>query len=89
MKVKNIKLSTSYNYLDESCTTFKLSFYFFSLTVKSQNLLVKGLKLCNSYEDFELKKLLFNVIVILCKDLPTVQVKSNQGRKINKNCLTL
>ncbi|XP_063523689.1 cilia- and flagella-associated protein 69 isoform X14 [Pongo pygmaeus] len=42
--------------------------------VKSQNLLVKGLKLSNSYEDFELKKLLFNVIVILCKDLPTVQL---------------
>ncbi|XP_063492472.1 cilia- and flagella-associated protein 69 isoform X3 [Symphalangus syndactylus] len=42
--------------------------------VKSQNLLVKGLKLSNSYEDFELKKLLFNIIVILCKDLPTVQL---------------
>ncbi|XP_024433029.1 cilia- and flagella-associated protein 69 [Desmodus rotundus] len=42
--------------------------------VKSQNPLVKGLKLSNSYEDFELKKLLFNVIVILCKDLPTLQL---------------
>ncbi|XP_011851407.1 PREDICTED: cilia- and flagella-associated protein 69 isoform X2 [Mandrillus leucophaeus] len=42
--------------------------------VKSQNLLIKGLKLSNSYEDFELKKLLFNIIVILCKDLPTVQL---------------
>ncbi|XP_010607841.1 cilia- and flagella-associated protein 69 isoform X2 [Fukomys damarensis] len=42
--------------------------------VKSQNPLVKGLKLSNSYEDFELKKLLFNIIVILCKDLPTVQL---------------
>ncbi|XP_008583825.1 PREDICTED: uncharacterized protein C7orf63 homolog isoform X2 [Galeopterus variegatus] len=42
--------------------------------VKSQNPLVKGLKLSNSYEDFELKKLLFNMIVILCKDLPTVQL---------------
>nr|ACI62513.1 hypothetical protein [Oryctolagus cuniculus] len=42
--------------------------------VKSQNPLVKGLKLSNFYEDFELKKLLFNVIVILCKDLPTVQL---------------
>ncbi|EHB07227.1 hypothetical protein GW7_11112 [Heterocephalus glaber] len=42
--------------------------------VKSQNPLVKGLKLSNSYEDFELKKLLFNIIVILCKDLPTLQL---------------
>ncbi|XP_012635043.2 cilia- and flagella-associated protein 69 isoform X2 [Microcebus murinus] len=42
--------------------------------VKSQNPLVKGLKLSNSYEDFELKKLLFNIIVILCKDLPTTQL---------------
>ncbi|XP_075413469.1 cilia- and flagella-associated protein 69 [Tenrec ecaudatus] len=42
--------------------------------VKSQNPLVKGLKLTNSYEDFELKKLLFNIIVILCKDLATTQL---------------
>nr|ACD77179.1 hypothetical protein [Sorex araneus] len=42
--------------------------------VKSQDPLVKGLKLSNSYEDFELKKLLFNIIVILCKDLSTVQL---------------
>ncbi|XP_054419806.1 cilia- and flagella-associated protein 69 isoform X3 [Pteronotus mesoamericanus] len=42
--------------------------------VKSQNPLVKGLKLSNSYEDFELKKLLFNIIVILSKDLPTLQL---------------
>nr|ACG63653.1 hypothetical protein [Otolemur garnettii] len=42
--------------------------------VKSQNTLVKGLKLSNSYEDFELKKLLFNIIVILCKDIPTIQL---------------
>ncbi|KAF3819104.1 hypothetical protein GH733_013254 [Mirounga leonina] len=42
--------------------------------IKSQNPLVKGLKLSNSYEDFELKKLLFNIIVILCKDLPTIQL---------------
>ncbi|KAL0619614.1 Cilia- and flagella-associated protein 69 [Plecturocebus cupreus] len=42
--------------------------------VKSQNILVKGLKISNSYEDFELKKLLFNIIVILCKDLPTIQL---------------
>uniref|UniRef100_A0A8I3RWH5 Cilia and flagella associated protein 69 n=1 Tax=Canis lupus familiaris TaxID=9615 RepID=A0A8I3RWH5_CANLF len=42
--------------------------------VKSQNPLVKGLRFSNSYEDFELKKLLFNIIVILCKDLPTIQL---------------
>ncbi|XP_043823288.1 cilia- and flagella-associated protein 69 isoform X2 [Dromiciops gliroides] len=42
--------------------------------VKSQDPLVKGLKLSNSYEDFELKKLLFNIIVVLCRDLPTVQL---------------
>ncbi|XP_055468749.1 cilia- and flagella-associated protein 69 [Psammomys obesus] len=42
--------------------------------VKSQNPLVKSLKLSNAYEDFELKKLLFNIIVILCKDLTTVQL---------------
>ncbi|XP_004582568.2 cilia- and flagella-associated protein 69 isoform X1 [Ochotona princeps] len=42
--------------------------------VKSQNPLVKGLKLSNSYEDFELKKLLFNIIVILCKDSTAVQL---------------
>uniref|UniRef100_A0A8C2QPV8 Cilia and flagella associated protein 69 n=1 Tax=Cricetulus griseus TaxID=10029 RepID=A0A8C2QPV8_CRIGR len=42
--------------------------------VKSQNPLVKSLKLSNSYEDFELKKLLFNIIVILCKDLTTIQL---------------
>lgn len=63
------------------------SFFLFLLTVKSQNPLVKGLKLSNSYEDFELKKLLFNLIVILCKDLPTLQVKSDQNK--NLNCLTL
>ncbi|XP_006834376.1 PREDICTED: uncharacterized protein C7orf63 homolog isoform X2 [Chrysochloris asiatica] len=42
--------------------------------VKSQNPLVKSLKLSNSYEDFELKKLLFNIIVILSKDLATTQL---------------
>ncbi|XP_065795927.1 cilia- and flagella-associated protein 69 isoform X4 [Muntiacus reevesi] len=42
--------------------------------VKSQNPLVKGVKVSNSYEDFELKKLLFNIIVILCKDLSTIQL---------------
>lgn len=44
--------------------------------------MVKGLKLSNSYEDFELKKLLFNIIVILRKDLATVQVKTNETEKL-------
>ncbi|XP_007195867.2 cilia- and flagella-associated protein 69 isoform X1 [Balaenoptera acutorostrata] len=42
--------------------------------VKSQNPLVKGLKFSNSYEDFELKKLLFNIIVTFYKDLSTIQL---------------
>ncbi|NWS66697.1 CFA69 protein, partial [Crotophaga sulcirostris] len=36
--------------------------------VKITNPLIKGLKLTYSYEDFEMKKLLFNVIGILSKD---------------------
>ncbi|NXG55304.1 CFA69 protein, partial [Hemiprocne comata] len=36
--------------------------------VKIPNPLVKGLKLAYSYEDFEMKKLLFNVIGVLSKD---------------------
>ncbi|NXN36145.1 CFA69 protein, partial [Rhinoptilus africanus] len=36
--------------------------------VKIPNPLVKGLKLTYSYEDFEMKKLLFNVIGVLSKD---------------------
>lgn len=66
-----------------SHTSFQLLFHsaFFSpLTVKNQNPLVKGLKFSNSYEDFELKKLLFNIIVTFCKDLSTIQVKSNQNK---------
>ncbi|NXK44106.1 CFA69 protein, partial [Chauna torquata] len=38
--------------------------------VKVPNPLLKGLKLTFSYEDFELKKLLFNIIGILSKDPP-------------------
>ncbi|NXA20443.1 CFA69 protein, partial [Ibidorhyncha struthersii] len=41
--------------------------------VKIPNPLVKGLKLTYSYEDFELKKLLFNVIGVLSKD-PSVSL---------------
>ncbi|KAM6339240.1 cilia- and flagella-associated protein 69 [Podargus strigoides] len=44
--------------------------------VKIPNPLVKGLKLTRSYEDFELKKLLFNVIRVFCKDPCAVQLLS-------------
>uniref|UniRef100_A0A8C0FMG2 Cilia and flagella associated protein 69 n=1 Tax=Bubo bubo TaxID=30461 RepID=A0A8C0FMG2_BUBBB len=44
--------------------------------VKIPNPLVKGLKLTYSYEDFELKKLLFNVIGFLSKDPRAVQLLS-------------
>ncbi|KFP58940.1 Uncharacterized protein C7orf63, partial [Cariama cristata] len=44
--------------------------------VKIPNPLVKGLKLTFSYEDFELKKLLFNVIRVFSKDPCAVQLLS-------------
>ncbi|XP_053108424.1 cilia- and flagella-associated protein 69-like isoform X2 [Hemicordylus capensis] len=42
--------------------------------VKSHNPLVKGFKLTYCYEDFELKKLLFNMLTVLSKDVSTVQL---------------
>ncbi|NXV09090.1 CFA69 protein, partial [Cettia cetti] len=44
--------------------------------VKLPNPLVKGFKLTYSYEDFEMKKLLFNVIGILSKDPSAAQLLS-------------
>ncbi|NWT90022.1 CFA69 protein, partial [Lanius ludovicianus] len=44
--------------------------------VKVPNPLVKGFKLTCSYEDFEMKKLLFNVIGILSKDPSAAQLLS-------------
>ncbi|XP_054674460.1 cilia- and flagella-associated protein 69 isoform X2 [Grus americana] len=44
--------------------------------VKIPNPLVKGLKLTYSYEDFEMKKLLFNLIGVLSKDPCAVQLLS-------------
>ncbi|XP_066847786.1 cilia- and flagella-associated protein 69 isoform X2 [Anser cygnoides] len=44
--------------------------------VKIPNPLLKGLKLTFSYEDFEMKKLLFNIIGILSKDPRAVQLLS-------------
>uniref|UniRef100_A0A8C9NCZ2 Cilia and flagella associated protein 69 n=1 Tax=Serinus canaria TaxID=9135 RepID=A0A8C9NCZ2_SERCA len=42
--------------------------------VKLPNPLVKGFKLTYSYEDFEMKKLLFNIIGILSKDTSSAQL---------------
>ncbi|XP_008110704.1 cilia- and flagella-associated protein 69 isoform X3 [Anolis carolinensis] len=42
--------------------------------VKSHNPLVKGLRITSSYEDFELKKLLLNMLTVLAKDLCSVQL---------------
>ncbi|NXK26185.1 CFA69 protein, partial [Arenaria interpres] len=47
--------------------------------VKIANSLVKSLKLTYCYEDFELKKLLFNVIGILSKDPRAVPLLSENG----------
>ncbi|XP_062615202.1 cilia- and flagella-associated protein 69-like [Saccostrea cucullata] len=46
--------------------------------VKSHNALVKHLKLMKSHEDFELKKLLFSILVTLSKD-PTVVPVLSEG----------
>ncbi|XP_040208378.1 cilia- and flagella-associated protein 69 isoform X1 [Rana temporaria] len=45
--------------------------------VKSHNPLVKSLKLLHKHEDFEMKKLLLNMMVVLAKDLSTVQLLSD------------
>ncbi|KAL9868358.1 cilia- and flagella-associated protein 69 isoform 3-T3 [Geothlypis trichas] len=42
--------------------------------VKLHNPLVKGFKLTYSYEDFEMKKLLFNIIAVLSKDPSAAQL---------------
>lgn len=43
-------------------------------SVKSHNPLVRNLRLSFNHEDFEMKKLLLNVIVVLSKDLSALQV---------------
>ncbi|KAJ1100804.1 hypothetical protein NDU88_005879 [Pleurodeles waltl] len=45
--------------------------------VKSHNPLVRAIKLSYTNEDFEMKKLLFNMLVILSRDLPCVQMLSD------------
>ncbi|NXG15044.1 CFA69 protein, partial [Grallaria varia] len=47
--------------------------------VKIPNPLVKGLKLTYSYEDFEMKKLLFNVIGVLSKNPSAAQLLSESN----------
>uniref|UniRef100_A0A8D0H5C5 Cilia and flagella associated protein 69 n=1 Tax=Sphenodon punctatus TaxID=8508 RepID=A0A8D0H5C5_SPHPU len=49
--------------------------------VKSYNPSVKGLQLNYSYEDFELKKLLFNMVAVLAKDLCAVPLLS-EGKMV-------
>ncbi|VDI03562.1 Hypothetical predicted protein [Mytilus galloprovincialis] len=44
--------------------------------VKSHNALVKHLKLMQNHEDFELKKLLFNILISLSKDSTVIPVLS-------------
>lgn len=44
--------------------------------VKSHNALVKHLKLMQNHEDFELKKLLFNIVVTLAKDPAALPILS-------------
>ena len=53
--------------------------------MKSNNPVIKNLKLTTCYEDFELKKLFFNFIVVLCKNPTALQVKKTQL----KSCLFL
>lgn len=55
-----------------------------SFIVKLPNPLVKGFKLTYSYEDFEMKKLLFNVIGVLSKDPSAAQVSCNRTEIIGK-----
>lgn len=52
----------------------KINVLNFVLAVKSHNALVKHLKLSKNHEDFELKKLLFNILVTLSKDSTAVPV---------------
>ncbi|KAL5007038.1 hypothetical protein ScPMuIL_015844 [Solemya velum] len=44
--------------------------------VKSHNALVRHLKLLRNHEDFELKKLLFNILVTMAEDSTTVSILS-------------
>ena len=47
---------------------------YFLFSVKSHNALVRHLKLLQNHEDFELKKLLISMMVILSKDPAAIPV---------------
>ena len=47
----------------------------FQFLVKSHNPLVQNLKLSYNNEDFEMKKLLLNLFVVMSKDLSALQVR--------------
>ncbi|XP_078083835.1 cilia- and flagella-associated protein 69 isoform X1 [Mustelus asterias] len=47
--------------------------------VKSHNPLVHGLKISSSHEDFEMKKIFFNLLIALANDLASIQLLSEGG----------
>ncbi|XP_048380327.1 cilia- and flagella-associated protein 69-like isoform X2 [Stegostoma tigrinum] len=47
--------------------------------VKSHNPLVQGLKVSSNHEDFEMKKIFFNLLVALTNDLASIQLLSEGG----------
>lgn len=49
----------------------------FQFLVKSHNPLVQNLKLSYNNEDFEMKKLLLNLFVVMSKDLSALQVSDS------------
>lgn len=51
----------------------------FLFTVKSHNALVKHLKFSTNHEDFEMKKALFNVLVMLSRDGAVIPVSTQLG----------
>ena len=46
------------------------------ISVKSHNILVKHLKLMQNHEDFELRKLLVNILVTLSRDTAALSVSN-------------
>ena len=49
---------------------------YWAVSVKNYHFLVKHLKLMPNHEDFELKKLLINILVILSHDSAVVPVRT-------------
>ncbi|XP_072431980.1 cilia- and flagella-associated protein 69 isoform X3 [Chiloscyllium punctatum] len=47
--------------------------------VKSHNPLVQGIKISSNHEDFEMKKIFFNLLVALTNDLASIQLLSDGG----------